>query len=114
VCVLQVFPWTLEEQGSVLGAFLWGYAFTQIPAGYLTTRFGAKLLFGMSIISSSVILLATPFIARQFGWIGVTVSRALAGLVQVCSFFELFHVRMDILEHLFIQLEYQPRPWMSI
>jgi len=81
--LFQSFKWTRQEQGTILSAFLWGYAVTQVPAGYLTSNFGAKRLMGVSLAGSSLLLVAIPFVASEFGWIGVTVLRVLTGAIQV-------------------------------
>ena len=31
--------WSATDRGLVSSAFFWGYALTQIPAGYLSTRY---------------------------------------------------------------------------
>ena len=45
--------WSTAERGFVASAFFWGYAATQIPAGYIATRIGgAKVLLGGVILWS--------------------------------------------------------------
>jgi MFS transporter, ACS family, solute carrier family 17 (sodium-dependent inorganic phosphate cotransporter), other len=45
--------WSTAERGFVSSAFFWGYAATQIPAGYIATRVGGSkvLLFGVALWS---------------------------------------------------------------
>ena len=38
------FGWTSVEKGLVQSAFFWGYAFTQIPGGWLAQKYGGKLV----------------------------------------------------------------------
>lgn len=53
-------------QGSVLSAFFWGYATTQVIGGYLSDRFGAELVMAYAIIGWSCLTLVTPIITRSF------------------------------------------------
>lgn len=48
--------WSTTERGLVSAAFFWGYAATQIPAGYIATRIGGAkvLLLGVMIWSVGV------------------------------------------------------------
>ena len=58
------FDWDREQQGTILGAFFWGYVITQIPGGVLAERFGGKLVFGLGILVTSVFTILTPLAAR--------------------------------------------------
>jgi ACS family sodium-dependent inorganic phosphate cotransporter len=45
--------WSTSDRGVASSAFFWGYAITQIPAGYIATRVGGAkvLLFGVTVWS---------------------------------------------------------------
>ena len=58
------FDWDREQQGTILGAFFWGYVCTQIPGGMLAERYGGKLIFGLGILVTSVFTILTPLAAR--------------------------------------------------
>eukprot|EP00112_Aurelia_sp_Birch-Aquarium-sp1_P022983 Seg668.1 transcript_id=Seg668.1/GoldUCD/mRNA.D3Y31 product=Sialin protein_id=Seg668.1/GoldUCD/D3Y31 len=58
------FNWDESIQGTVLGAFFYGYLITQFPGGILATRYGAKWVFGIGILITSVLTVITPFAAR--------------------------------------------------
>ncbi|CAF1348080.1 unnamed protein product [Adineta ricciae] len=58
------FDWEPSKQGLILGAFFYGYITTQIIGGNLAEKFGAKWIFGGSILVSSILTLLTPLAAR--------------------------------------------------
>ncbi len=39
------FTWDSSTQGIILGSFFYGYILTQIPGGWLATKFGGKRIF---------------------------------------------------------------------
>ena len=45
--------WSAADRGIVASSFFWGYALTQIPAGYVATRVGGAkvLVFGVAVWS---------------------------------------------------------------
>jgi len=45
--------WSATDRGLVSSAFFWGYALTQMPAGYISTKIGGTrvLLFGVVLWS---------------------------------------------------------------
>jgi MFS family permease len=71
-------------QGVVLGAYYYGYIFTNVNAGQLADWFGSRLLCGISILVSGALTLLTP-IAAYWSVYAVIVLRVLIGLVQVCT-----------------------------
>lgn len=56
--------WSEEDQYLVLGAVLWGYLLTQVPAGFLADQYGGKHVFGIGVLFSSILCLFTPLAAR--------------------------------------------------
>ena len=68
--------------GWVLSAFFYGYLLTQIPGGWLATRFGGKHVYGVGIVMTSVLTLLTPLAAEFSVWMVVAV-RVLEGLFEV-------------------------------
>ena len=78
------FTWERQTQGVILGAFFYGYIFTQIPGGYLATKFGGKRIFLIGIAATSVMTLLTPFLTHQgIGFLITT--RVLEGLFEVLT-----------------------------
>ncbi|CAF5054166.1 unnamed protein product, partial [Rotaria magnacalcarata] len=59
------FNWSTTTQGYILSSFFYGYAFAQIPAGFLATRFGGRILFGGSIGLCAFLTLFTPLCAQS-------------------------------------------------
>ncbi|KAK3873050.1 hypothetical protein Pcinc_021920 [Petrolisthes cinctipes] len=58
------FDWSETIQGLVLGSFSYGYIMTQVVGGRLAERYGAKWVFGVSILSGGVANLLAPTAAR--------------------------------------------------
>eukprot|EP00058_Branchiostoma_floridae_P006270 XP_002591758.1 hypothetical protein BRAFLDRAFT_83531 [Branchiostoma floridae] len=75
------FGWDATTQNTILGAFYYGYIFTQIPAGWLAGRFGGKLVFGLGILFTAVFTLLTPLAARTATWLLIAV-RVAEGLAE--------------------------------
>lgn len=53
--------WSTAQRGFVSAAFFWGYAATQIPAGYIATKIGGAkvLLLGVAVWSLGTSCLST-------------------------------------------------------
>lgn len=85
---LQVgeFDWDETTQGYILGAFFYGYIVTQVPGGWLASKFGGKNLFGYGVLCTSVLTLITPVAARYSVYLLIAV-RVLEGLGEVIDFF---------------------------
>ncbi|GMT08530.1 hypothetical protein PENTCL1PPCAC_30704, partial [Pristionchus entomophagus] len=54
--------WTKATSGSVLSAFFWGYALTQIFAGSLADRYGGERILYVSSLVWIVLTVATPLV----------------------------------------------------
>lgn len=76
------FNWDSNLQGIVLGSFYYGYVLTQIPGGLLAEKYGAKWIFGLGILLSSILCLITPLMARWSVW-ALILTRAVEGLGEV-------------------------------
>eukprot|EP00058_Branchiostoma_floridae_P027629 XP_002613120.1 hypothetical protein BRAFLDRAFT_73023 [Branchiostoma floridae] len=61
---IQEFHWDSKMQGMVLGSFFYGYIITQIPGGWLATKFGGKVLFGGGIAMTALLTLFTPLAVK--------------------------------------------------
>ncbi|GIY43899.1 hypothetical protein CDAR_120361 [Caerostris darwini] len=73
------FDWDSNMQGLVLGSFYFGYVVTQIPGGMAAEKYGAKWLFGIGILITSIFSLLTPVCARWSVW-ALIAARAIEGL----------------------------------
>ncbi|XP_036422476.1 sialin [Colossoma macropomum] len=79
------YPWDSETQGMLLGAFFFGYLFTQIPGGYLSGRFGGSIFLGGGVLCTAVLTLLTP-LAAQLGARWLFALRALEGFGEGVTF----------------------------
>jgi len=75
------FDWDDHQQAIILGAFFYGYVITQIPAGILSERFGAKWIFGGCILITSILSLLGPEAAR-LGFVPFFLTRFCQGLAE--------------------------------
>ena len=79
VPMAQSFGWTSVEKGLVQSAFFWGYAFTQVPGGYLAAKYGGKIVLFAGVMLWSFGTLIAPACAN-FSFTALLVSRFLVGL----------------------------------
>ncbi|XP_067658052.1 sialin-like [Haliotis asinina] len=77
--------WDKPIQGLVLGSYFWGYLVSQIPAGWLATRFGGKRVYGWSVFVCSILTFLTPIVAST-NYIAVMSLRILLGLASGAAF----------------------------
>ena len=73
--------WSPTVQGAVMSAFFLGYVILQIPAGYLSDRFGGKCVLGLGVLFWSLFTLLTPASAA----LGITVLLACRFLMGVAE-----------------------------
>ncbi|XP_055341842.1 sialin-like isoform X2 [Paramacrobiotus metropolitanus] len=81
----EIFDWTSEQKGRLLGSFYYGYVVTQIPSGYMSGYYGAKLPYLVGIFLTSVFTLCAPAAAR-YNINALMAIRILMGLSQGVSF----------------------------
>jgi MFS family permease len=62
--VVGEFIWPKNTQGTILSAFFWGYMSSQILGGYLASRFGGRLIIGLTVFGGSLLTLLSPIAAR--------------------------------------------------
>jgi ACS family sodium-dependent inorganic phosphate cotransporter-like MFS transporter 5 len=75
------FDWDDHQQAIILGAFFYGYIITQLPAGVLSEKFGAKWIFGGSILITAILSLLGPEAAR-WGFVPFFLTRFGQGLAE--------------------------------
>ncbi|XP_042911036.1 putative inorganic phosphate cotransporter isoform X2 [Parasteatoda tepidariorum] len=73
------FDWDSSIQGQVIGSYFYGYILTQLPAGILAEMYGAKWIYGIGILMTSLLTFLTPLAARWNVW-ALVVLRAAIGL----------------------------------
>jgi sugar phosphate permease len=69
--------------GILLSAFLWPYAISCLPAGWLVDRFGPKRLLGIAVGAWSIVTLLTGFVSRFNLFYGL---RVLLGVAEAPFF----------------------------
>lgn len=77
--------WTVAVESHVDSSFFWGYLVTQIPGGFIASKFPANKIFGLSIVSSATLHLFVPFAMTLMHGHVVICVRVLQGLFEVCS-----------------------------
>ncbi|KFO58354.1 Vesicular glutamate transporter 2.1, partial [Corvus brachyrhynchos] len=78
------FNWDPETVGMIHGSFFWGYIVTQIPGGFIAQKFAANRVFGLAIVSTSVLNMLIPSAARTH--VGCVIAvRVMQGLVEVST-----------------------------
>lgn len=78
----EEFDWNERTKSLILSSFFWGYVVTQIPAGQMAQRFGAKVLLLGSLGVCSTLAVLTPWFAHIGGSQLVIALRVVQGLSQ--------------------------------
>ncbi len=85
LCQTRQFDWSSDIQGIVLSSFTYGYIATQLLAGYLCLRFGAKRTMFCGIALSAAATLLSPLAAVVTPHLLIT-AQVLDGFGQVRVF----------------------------
>lgn len=85
------FQWNEQTQSLLLSSFFWGYIVTQIPAGQLAEKKGAKFILLISTFISGVISIITPICTSIGGWEALCALRVISGLCQVYKIDQILH-----------------------
>lgn len=75
----QQYGWDPPTVGVIQGALFWGYAFSQIPGGFLATRYGGKRVLLGAVVFWSFMTAVAPW-AASMSTEALIVSRVLVGL----------------------------------
>jgi MFS family permease len=65
-----------------LGCFFWGYVMTELPGGRMAEIFGARKIFGYSMLIASLMTLLTP-LAANISHYAVVALRVIIGFTLV-------------------------------
>ncbi|XP_055918825.1 putative inorganic phosphate cotransporter isoform X2 [Eupeodes corollae] len=76
------FAWDEKQRSYIISAFYWGYVITQLPAGYMASRIGVKLMMLLSILCCTVCTLLIPLCVTWGGWQIYCIIRFIQGLCQ--------------------------------
>lgn len=69
-------------ESAVDSSFFWGYLVTQVPGGFLASKYPANRIFGTAIFCSSFLNLLVPG-AKSLHPVVLILVRAMQGLVEV-------------------------------
>ena len=56
----ELFDWSQELQGIILGAYFWGYGLAHIPGALLTQRYGGKMVLLFCVMVPALLSMFTP------------------------------------------------------
>ena len=82
--------WSETQKGLILSSFYIGYTFGQLPASILGQYYGAKLIFGLSVLIPSTLTLLVPMACRySFGT--ALLIRIVIGFFESATFPSVYH-----------------------
>jgi len=82
--------WNDGTKGIILSAFYWGYIVTQIPGGWLSKKYGSKLVFGWGIAWAAAFTIIWPFTTNNFAL--AVITRVLTGIGEGVTFPAMYHL----------------------
>uniref|UniRef100_A0A1A9W4V1 Sialin n=1 Tax=Glossina brevipalpis TaxID=37001 RepID=A0A1A9W4V1_9MUSC len=62
---VQDFPWDSKQKGLILSSFFYGYILTQFAGGFIGSKIGGNLVFGIGIGTTAILTLFTPLAAKH-------------------------------------------------
>ncbi|KAH9529084.1 hypothetical protein DERF_002994 [Dermatophagoides farinae] len=78
---LELFDWSESLQGTILGAYYYGYILTNFNGGQLAEWLGTRRLLTISMLLSSILTLLIPWAAFCHPWLLIMI-RILTGVAQ--------------------------------
>lgn len=81
------FDWNEQTKSVILSSFFWGYVVTQIPAGQLAQRVGAKVLLLFSLGICSTLAVLTPLFAHLGGDKVSWMRESIHGYIVITPFY---------------------------
>jgi ACS family sodium-dependent inorganic phosphate cotransporter len=79
----QDYGWSPAVSGLVQSAFFWGYILSQLPGGYLSSRYGGRTTLPAGVAMWSLATAAVPLLAGTVP--GLCASRAAVGLGEAVA-----------------------------
>ena len=73
------FGWSATDKGLVSASFFWGYALTQIPAGFVASKLGGGPVLVLAVLTWSLGTAVAPLVAG-LGIVPLALSRLVVGL----------------------------------
>lgn len=74
------FEWNEHEIGQILGSYFWLYWLSQLPGGILASKYGTKLVFGLSNLLGCLMCSLMP-LAAYFDYRLLILLRVLQGFI---------------------------------
>lgn len=84
VPMAQEYGWSPNEKGWVLSAFFFGYITLQLGGGYLSVRYGPKLVLALGVLAPAILTALTPVVAGNFPLL--IAVRVLTGVGEAVSY----------------------------
>lgn len=79
------FDYDSKQKGIILSSFFYGYITTQFLGGYVGSRIGGNLLFGVGIGVTAILTILTPFAAKMS--VGMLIAvRIVEGVFEGLTF----------------------------
>ena len=75
------FEWNKQLQGFILSTYFVGYLITEIPGGWLSLKFGSKIVLAVALLIASLMTILLPFAAR-INVVLLIVCRFIIGLAH--------------------------------
>lgn len=71
------FKWSVAVESAVDSSFFWGYLITQVPGGFLASKYPANRIFGTAIATSSFLNLLVPG--------AISIHPSITIIVRICQ-----------------------------
>jgi MFS family permease len=75
------FVWSKQVQGFVLSSYFYGYIITQILAGWLSMKYGGKIVLGLAMLFGSIMTVLAP-VCANVGYGLLILCRFVTGLAH--------------------------------
>lgn len=75
------FDWNRPTQGLILSSYFYGYITTQVLGGYLSMRFGAKIVLAAAILIGSILTILIP-VASYVSYVALFFCRFFTGVAH--------------------------------
>lgn len=83
---VPIFEWSEQTRSSLLSSFFVGYLLANFPASILGCQYDQKLLLAISMVTTSVLALISPWAVETFGAPALVVVRFAQGLFSAFMF----------------------------
>ena len=87
----QEFDWSSTQKGLVLSSFFYGYITTQLIGGFLASKYGGNVIFGIGIGVTALLTLFTP-LAAKWSIYALVAVRIIEGVFEGMTFPCCYHI----------------------